>query len=57
MLIKIGSSVGETGDVVDLLLACHERIRFFIDIAIRIADTTDASNENDAQGIAQPCIV
>jgi hypothetical protein len=53
MLIKIGSSVAETGDVVDLLLACHERIRFFIDLAIRIADTTDASNEEIREAAAR----
>ena len=45
MLINIGFPAAETGDVVDLLLACHERIRFFIDLAIRIGDTADASNE------------
>jgi hypothetical protein len=42
MLINIGSSAAESGDVVDLLLACHESIRFFIDLAVRIADTTDS---------------
>ena len=53
MLIKIGSSVAATGDVVDLLLACHERIRFFIDLAIRISDTTDASNEEIREAAAR----
>jgi hemerythrin-like domain-containing protein len=44
MLIKIGAS-DESSDIVDLLLACHQRIRFFIDLAMRLSETTDASNE------------
>lgn len=48
MLIKIGAS-DESSDIVDLLLACHQRIRFFIDLAIRLAETTDASNDESAR--------
>jgi len=40
MLIKIGSETNPS-DIVGLLTACHERIRFFIDLAVRLADTTD----------------
>jgi len=44
MLIKIGPS-NEPSDIVGLLGACHDRIRFFIDLAVRLAATTDASDE------------
>src|SRR5437762_12814931 len=40
MLIKIGSAE-EPSDIVDLLIACHERIRFFVDLARRLADAHD----------------
>jgi hemerythrin-like domain-containing protein len=44
MLIKIGSSnEPEREDIVSLLTACHDRIRFFIDLAVRLASATDAS--------------
>jgi hemerythrin-like domain-containing protein len=42
MLIKIGPS-NEPSDVVDLLMACHDRIRLFVDLARRLADAHDAS--------------
>jgi hemerythrin-like domain-containing protein len=44
MLVTIGPSA-EPGDVVDLLVACHDRIRFFIDLALRLAAATDVSND------------
>ncbi len=44
MLVNIGSSK-ESSDVVGLLLACHERIRFFVDLARRLAEAQDASLE------------
>ena len=40
MLIKIGSSQ-ESSDIVGLLLACHERIRFFINLACRLGEAHD----------------
>jgi hemerythrin-like domain-containing protein len=44
MLIKIGS-VDEPSDIVDLLIACHERIRFFVDLARRLAAARDLSRD------------
>jgi hemerythrin-like domain-containing protein len=44
MLVTIGPSA-EPGDVVDLLVACHDRIRFFIDLALRLSAAIDASND------------
>lgn len=44
MLINIGQS-SESSDVVDLLLACHDRIRFFIDLALRIAAASGVSDD------------
>jgi iron-sulfur cluster repair protein YtfE (RIC family) len=52
VLIKIGSS-NESSDIVDLLVACHERIRFFIDLAERLAQTTDASLEEVREAAAR----
>ena len=52
MLIKIGPS-NESSDIVDLLVACHERIRFFIDLALRLGHTTDASPEDVREGAAR----
>jgi len=42
MLIRIGPSHG-AGDVVDALLECHERIRAFTDLALRLAVTAGLS--------------
>ena len=42
MLIEIGSTE-ESSDVVDLLLACHQRIRFFIDLALQLSHAMTAS--------------
>lgn len=52
MLIKIGSS-DEASDVVDLLLACHQRIRFFIDLAVRLSEATDAPPEEIREAAAR----
>ena len=52
MLIKIGPS-NESSDIVDLLVACHERIRFFIDLALRLGHTTDASPEDVREAAAR----
>ena len=52
MLIKIGSS-NESSDIVDLLVACHDRIRFFIDLAGRLAENTDASSEEVREAAAR----
>jgi iron-sulfur cluster repair protein YtfE (RIC family) len=51
MLINIGQSP-ESSDVVDLLLACHDRIRFFIDLALRLAGASGVSDDEirDAAG-------
>jgi iron-sulfur cluster repair protein YtfE (RIC family) len=46
--INIESSKGPS-DIADLLLACHDRIRFFIDLARRIAESHDASAEEVQQ--------
>ena len=52
MLVKIGHS-NESSDIVDLLVACHERIRFFIDLAVRLAQTTGASPEEIREAAAR----
>jgi hemerythrin-like domain-containing protein len=52
MLIKIGPS-NESSDIVELLVACHERIRFFIDLALRLGHTTDASPEDVREAAAR----
>jgi iron-sulfur cluster repair protein YtfE (RIC family) len=52
MLVKIGPS-NESSDIVDLLVACHDRIRFFIDLAGRLAETTDASPEEVREAAAR----
>src|SRR5690349_7436087 len=44
MLVKIGSS-NESADIADLLVACHDRIRFFIDAAGKLAEGNDTSLE------------
>jgi iron-sulfur cluster repair protein YtfE (RIC family) len=44
LLINIGPSK-DSSDIVDMLLACHERIRAFVSSARRIADATEASAE------------
>ena len=51
MLINIGSS-NDASDITSLLLACHDRIRFFIDLAVRLADTHDA-NDDEIRGAAE----
>jgi hemerythrin-like domain-containing protein len=40
-----GEPTPDRGDVVDLLTACHQRIRFFIDLAVRLSESGDASND------------
>jgi hypothetical protein len=50
MQIQIGSAE-ESSDLVGLLLACHRRIRFFVDLALRLAGTEDAS-PNEIQDAA-----
>lgn len=52
MLVQIGHS-GESSDIVDLLLACHERIRFFIDLAVRLAETTGVSLQEIREAAAR----
>jgi iron-sulfur cluster repair protein YtfE (RIC family) len=52
MLVKIGPS-NESSDIVDLLVACHDRIRFFIDLAGRLAETTGASPEEVREAAAR----
>src|SRR4029450_12134913 len=37
MWVKIGSADGSS-NIVDLLIACHQRIRFFVDLARRLAE-------------------
>jgi hemerythrin-like domain-containing protein len=44
MLIQIGSSKA-VPDIVDLLLECHQRIRYFVGLASRLAHTSDASHD------------
>jgi iron-sulfur cluster repair protein YtfE (RIC family) len=44
MMINIGSS-DESSDLVGLLMACHERIRLFIDLAQRLAEAQNVSRE------------
>ena len=48
MLVNLGSQT-TTEDVVDLLLACHERIRSFIAMARRIA-----ASPTDARDVREP---
>ena len=48
MLVKLGSRTANE-DVVDLLLACHERIRSFIATARRIATSTGDAREPAGQ--------
>src|SRR6185503_861481 len=43
MLVSLGSPRGDERDVVDALLACHERIRRFSAMAVRIADAGGAT--------------
>lgn len=44
MLVKIGG-IKARGDVVDLLLDCHGRIRSFSALAVRLAEVEGASDE------------
>src|SRR5207302_1910348 len=44
MLINVGPS-NEPSDIVGLLAACHDRIRFFIDLAVGLATTTGISDD------------
>ena len=45
MLVSLGHGPHrEQGDVVDMLLACHERIRAFTGLARRLASATDVSD-------------
>src|SRR5262245_38800512 len=50
MQIQIGYAE-ESTDLVGLLRACHRRVRFFIDLALRLAGTEDAS-PNEIQDAA-----
>jgi len=52
MLVKIGPP-NESADIVDLLVACHDRIRFFIDLAERLAEITDASPQEIREAAAR----
>jgi iron-sulfur cluster repair protein YtfE (RIC family) len=52
MLHSIGKKE-HSEEVVDLLLACHGRIRSFIDLAVAIGERTDASPESIADGSAR----
>ena len=45
MLVNIGPSA-EPSNVVDLLIACHDRIRFFLDLAQKLSDVTDTSDHD-----------
>jgi iron-sulfur cluster repair protein YtfE (RIC family) len=51
VLVNIGPAA-EPSDVVELLAACHDRIRFFLDLAQRLSDVTDTSDRDiqDASG-------
>ena len=52
MLIKIGSSK-EASDVTDLLLECHERIRYFVGLARRLATEADAAQQENADALSR----
>lgn len=52
MLVQIGSSK-ESEDVVDLLLQCHQRIRHFLGLASRLAQTDDASHDEISDAAAR----
>jgi iron-sulfur cluster repair protein YtfE (RIC family) len=52
MLIKIGP-IKEASDVVDLLLECHERIRFFVGLAGRLASCGPVSDNEVHEASAQ----
>jgi hypothetical protein len=49
MLIRLGKTNATPADAVDLVLECHERIRFFCALARRVARAAPS----DAEGIAE----
>lgn len=49
MLVKLGSR-GSEGDVVDLMLECHERIRRFSAMAVRLAAAVDPAETEVREG-------
>ena len=51
MLHSIGKKV-ESEELVDLLLACHGRIRSFLELAIAIGERADASNDDVVEASA-----
>lgn len=51
MLLQLGQRTTRT-DVVDLLAECHARIRRFLELAGRLADTPDVPAD-EARGVAQ----
>ena len=55
MFIKIGSSK-EASDVVDLLMECHERIRFFVALAGEIAKARRILNDQAALSSCLVCM-
>jgi hemerythrin-like domain-containing protein len=46
MLVRIGSRSGSSEDLVDLLLACHDRIRSFTALARAAAERSDAGADD-----------
>jgi iron-sulfur cluster repair protein YtfE (RIC family) len=52
MLIQIGSPRGPS-DVVDLLLECHQRIRHFLAVADRLAQSQGASHDEIREAAAR----
>lgn len=52
MLIQIGSSK-EPSDIVDLLLECHQRIRHFLSLAYRLAQTHGALHDEISDASAR----
>ncbi len=52
MLTRLGRPA-VAGDAVDLLLECHERIRFFLAMARRIAEAGPAEQEGVAEAAAR----
>jgi hemerythrin-like domain-containing protein len=52
LLIKIGPAK-EASDIVDLLLECHERIRFFVGLAGRLANSDSVSDNEVHDAAAQ----
>jgi iron-sulfur cluster repair protein YtfE (RIC family) len=52
MLIQIGSS-REPSDIVDLLLECHQRIRHFLSLAYRLAQTHGALRDEISDASAR----